>query len=706
MDVDTSMFAGDRPAAASESRVWSRAELVRDALAVAGALPAASPDGRSRVVLVFDHDRYAFAAALLGTWAAGHVAVLPETARRRHVGPLVDHPEVVEILHDTGAGRGLSVSALLARRPEGAELSDGIARAVPLAGALIGGGARWTADETIAHVDRAIATYPLFGTEVVASTLAPTSLFGVVHGVLAPLRAEAVVRVGTPRSLDRFADSLRRHGAGVLVASDPQRAALAKRAGDVLARLRTEVIESVPEPPVVDVLCAVDAVDDAWATVIDARLHVAYAGSAPVSVVRASVAASLSADDRPGAVVRVDAIPRDENGRVRSEDGNALFGRGPDGHPWQFGIDMHDEGRTVDGDVVSQVFRGRVPADSSLFAGHFPGVPILAGAVQLDALVLPCVARVRPDLGPLRVVRSVKFLERISPGDELTIGLRWTSSASDVSFEVERDGLRATSGQLRFHPRRDGGDDMTDTFRPCAVVPTFDNPLSVRASVEALAARLPVILIDDGSAEAGRTECAALAADGHATLVRFERNRGKGAAVMDGFSTARALGFSHGFQIDADGQHDLGRVDAFLSAAEESPGALILGHPVYDESAPRSRVIGREITNFWVALELGDRTRIKDAMIGFRVYPLAAALASGTRCDRMGFDIEIAVKMARAGVPIVNLPVSVHYPSPADGGVSHFRPLADNLALCALHTRLCVTGMFGALRRVVGGGTS
>jgi len=111
------------------------------------------------------------------------------------------------------------------------------------------------------------------------------------------------------------------------------------------------------------------------------------------------------------------------------------------------------------------------------------------------------------------------------------------------------------------------------------------------------------------------------------------------------------------------------------------------------------------VTNFWVALELGSRTRVRDAMVGFRVYPVTAALAADARGDRMDFDIEIAVRMARAGVPVVNLPVGVRYLSADEGGVSHFRMLRDNLAFCALHTRLCVGGTWGWLRRRLGGGS-
>src|SRR5690606_22513085 len=97
------------------------------------------------------------------------------------------------------------------------------------------------------------------------------------------------------------------------------------------------------------------------------------------------------------------------------------------------------------------------------------------------------------------------------------------------------------------------------------------------------------------------------------------------------------------------------------------------------------------------------RSLIRDAMIGFRVYPLEESLATRIRSARMGFDIEIAVRMARRGIEIVNLPVGVRYPPPEEGGVSHFRPLRDNLAFCALHTRLCVGGLFCTALGVLAG---
>ena len=231
---------------------------------------------------------------------------------------------------------------------------------------------------------------------------------------------------------------------------------------------------------------------------------------------------------------------------------------------------------------------------------------------------------------------------------------------------------------------------MTAPFRLCALVPTYDNPRTVRGVVMALRAQVPdVFVVDDGSGEAGARECAALAAEGLAVVHRLPHNRGKGAAMKEGFARALQAGFTHALQVDADGQHDLLQARAFVEASRAQPDALVLAYPVYDGTAPKVRLAARKVTRFWVDVEVGRSGLIVDALIGFRVYPLEPTLRIGARGNRMEYEVEIAVRMARAGVPVVNLPVAVRYLSEAEGGISHFRPVADNLRLAWMHSRMC-----------------
>jgi glycosyltransferase involved in cell wall biosynthesis len=225
------------------------------------------------------------------------------------------------------------------------------------------------------------------------------------------------------------------------------------------------------------------------------------------------------------------------------------------------------------------------------------------------------------------------------------------------------------------------------------LVPTYDNPATVRGVVEGARAYVDeVVVVDDGSAPEGRSAVEALARDGLARAVFRPKNGGKGAAVKAGFLAAREQGITHALQVDADGQHAIADIPRFLDAARAQPDALVLGAPVFDASAPRARLIGRRITQFWANVEtLGPV--IADPMCGFRVYPLGAAIAAGARGNAMDFDPEIAVRMAWAGIRVINLPTRVRY---IQGGVSHFRLGRDNALITWMHTRM----VFGALVRL------
>ena len=235
---------------------------------------------------------------------------------------------------------------------------------------------------------------------------------------------------------------------------------------------------------------------------------------------------------------------------------------------------------------------------------------------------------------------------------------------------------------------------MTTAPRTCAVIPTLDNPLTIAGVVSDVRRHLDdVLIVDDGSRAEGRRALDEIAGKGLARVIRRERNGGKGAAVKTGLRAAHELGFSHALQIDADGQHDTADIPKFLARAAERPQAAVLGHPVYDETMPRGRRATHGLTNFMVFLQTGGRM-IVDPQCGFRVYPIAPALEVAARGDRMSFDIEIAVRLVWAGIPIVNVPTGVRYLSRAAGGTSHFRPVRDNVAITLLHTRL----LFASLR--------
>ena len=241
---------------------------------------------------------------------------------------------------------------------------------------------------------------------------------------------------------------------------------------------------------------------------------------------------------------------------------------------------------------------------------------------------------------------------------------------------------------------------MTAPLRTCALIPTYDNPLTIAGVVGEVRRHIDdILIVDDGSHEEGRRVLDGIAGQGLARVIRRAHNGGKGAAVKTGLAAARELGFTHALQIDADGQHDTADIPKFLARAAERPQAAVLGHPVYDASMPRGRIAAHALTNFMVFLQTGGRA-IVDPQCGFRVYPVESALAVAARGDRMNFDIEIAVRLCWAGVPIINVPTGVRYLARADGGTSHFRPVRDNVAISWMHTRLLFVSVLRRLRLV------
>jgi len=231
----------------------------------------------------------------------------------------------------------------------------------------------------------------------------------------------------------------------------------------------------------------------------------------------------------------------------------------------------------------------------------------------------------------------------------------------------------------------------------CLLVPHYNHSAELARFLPALSALgLPILLVDDGSDADHLAQVRRLAAESSlVTLTLHGQNRGKGAAVQTGLVIARAQGFSHALQVDADGQHDLNDVAKFIAASEVAPGHIICGKPTFAEDAPKARVYGRKVTDFWVALETVS-LQIKDGLCGFRIYPLTEVervVDNHFIGSRMDFDTEILVKSVWENIPLQFIETRVIYP---EGATSHFHYLRDNLVLIKLHTRL----MLGMLIRL------
>ncbi|VTU29823.1 Poly-beta-1,6-N-acetyl-D-glucosamine synthase [Variovorax sp. PBL-H6] len=224
------------------------------------------------------------------------------------------------------------------------------------------------------------------------------------------------------------------------------------------------------------------------------------------------------------------------------------------------------------------------------------------------------------------------------------------------------------------------------------LIPSYNTGERLFSTVSAARAQWnPVWVVVDGSTDGtGERLQQMAAADPGLRVWLLPHNQGKGAAVLHGLRAAQAAGYTHALTMDSDGQHPADLIPAFMQASQARPETMVLGRPVFDASAPLLRVRGRKVSNSWTQLETLF-AGIGDSLYGFRVYPVAALIATMERqpwMRRFDFDTEAVVRLAWRGVKPVNIDAPVKYLTAEEGGVSHFRYLRDNALLSWMHTRL------------------
>jgi glycosyltransferase involved in cell wall biosynthesis len=204
----------------------------------------------------------------------------------------------------------------------------------------------------------------------------------------------------------------------------------------------------------------------------------------------------------------------------------------------------------------------------------------------------------------------------------------------------------------------------------------------VVAGVRAYVAR--VVVVDDGSGD----ETGARAAAAGAQVLRHPVNAGKGAALTTGLRALQTADVDRALTLDADGQHLASEIPALLAASDDAPRAIVVG--VRRKAGHTIRRLNR--FGNWIAdrlLRAVAGRPLPDTQSGFRVYPVAATLALGVRGAHYDFETEVLLRAARRSIPLVGVPVEVHYPPVAER-VSHFRPGRDTLRIIGTVLRLLV----------------
>ena len=219
----------------------------------------------------------------------------------------------------------------------------------------------------------------------------------------------------------------------------------------------------------------------------------------------------------------------------------------------------------------------------------------------------------------------------------------------------------------------------------CVVIPTFNNDKTLEKVLrEVLQVTGDVIVINDGSTD---NTLGILRQFPSVITVSYARNKGKGYALRKGFEEALKEGFRYAVTLDSDGQHYARDIQAFIAKVEEFPDSLIVGtRTLPKDRLKRGSGFANRFSNFWFSFISG--VSLPDTQSGFRLYPLEMIKDIRFLTNKYEFELEVLIRSAWHGIPLINIPIGVYYPDKAER-VSHFRPFHDFVRIGLLNT-VCV----------------
>ena len=196
-----------------------------------------------------------------------------------------------------------------------------------------------------------------------------------------------------------------------------------------------------------------------------------------------------------------------------------------------------------------------------------------------------------------------------------------------------------------------------------ALIPAYDNGSTIGDVVGEAARHVDAVLVcDDGSSD----QTAARAEERGATVLRHDKNRGKGAALRTLFERARQMGADRACTIDGDGQFDPSEIPRLLGAQESSGSDVVVGYRFDDRTEmPRYRRLGNRF--FDKMTNMAVDVSVRDTQSGFRVYSKRSLEQISFKSDGFAADSEIIIDAARRGLSMSEQKITVTY----GGGAIH-----------------------------------
>lgn len=199
-----------------------------------------------------------------------------------------------------------------------------------------------------------------------------------------------------------------------------------------------------------------------------------------------------------------------------------------------------------------------------------------------------------------------------------------------------------------------------------------------------------ILIVDDGSGETYRDIFEACKQ--YATVIGYEKNRGKGDALKHGFEYClnNLKDYKYVVTADGDGQHSINDIIRVCERTGKKNYSII-GVRKFDVKVPIKSLIGNVLSKF--NQSLATYRYMQDNQCGLRgfTYEILPDLIK-IRGSRYEYEMNVLTFLQTKELPFGCLGIQTIYENNNKG--SHFRPIADTLRI---QSSLLLAGLIGLL---------
>jgi len=223
-------------------------------------------------------------------------------------------------------------------------------------------------------------------------------------------------------------------------------------------------------------------------------------------------------------------------------------------------------------------------------------------------------------------------------------------------------------------------------------------------SISALLAGMPtrllghdieVLVVDDGSSDGTADIARSFGSD----VIRFDDNRGKGAAIRRGLESLHDSPCDAIVLMDADGQHDPAAIECLIDPILQGEADIVVGSRYTTTgrgSAPLNRYLVRTFTVAAIRRLLG--VAVSDPYSGFRALAPDAARLLNIRGDRYECELEMIFYAHRSHLRVEERPIPMIYGTGTSKMGSRRGAFLGRISVLAGYTKTMVQEIAGRQR--------